>query len=284
MRGGGASGLSRARGPGGGEVRFFGPDMIPPPPGGRRGEPRLWQALERGALEIAYQPKVEIASGRVCGAEALARWHDEELGEVPPARFIPLAEETGLIVKLGRLVLQRVAAQERVWQDRGFPLTVAVNLSPRQFNDQLIADVAATLKGTNVNPGTLELEVTESIFLGGLEEGERIVRAVTDMGLRFTIDDFGTGYSSLGYLKRFPFHSIKVDRSFIHGIVADPQDAAIVRAIVALAHSFGVKVVAEGVESKDQLARLRDLGCDEYQGFLFSPAVGAAELEKLATA
>jgi diguanylate cyclase (GGDEF)-like protein/PAS domain S-box-containing protein len=265
-----------------GDVQFFTADMNELTLDRQRMETRLWQALERGALDVAYQPKLEIASGRVCGAEALARWHDEELGDVPPSRFIPLAEETGLIIKLGRLVLQRVAAQERVWQDRGFPLTVAVNLSPRQFNDQLVADVAATLKGTNVNPGTLELEVTESIFLGGLEESERIVRALTDLGLRFTIDDFGTGYSSLGYLKRFPFHSIKVDRSFIHGIVSDPQDAAIVRAIVALAHSFGVKVVAEGVESKDQLARLRDLGCDEYQGFLFSPAVSAAELEKLA--
>jgi len=267
-----------------GDVQFFSADMNELTLDRQRMETRLWQALERGALDVAYQPKVDMASGRVCGAEALVRWRDEELGEVPPARFIPLAEETGLIIKLGRLVLQRVAAQVRVWQDRGLPLTVAVNLSPRQFNDQLVADVAATLKGTNVNPGTLELEVTESIFLGGLEESERIVRALTDMGLRFTIEDFGTGYSSLGYLKRFPFHSIKVDRSFIHGIVADPQDAAIVRAVVALAHSFGVKVVAEGVESKDQLARLRDLGCDEYQGFLFSPAVSPAELERLATA
>ena len=265
-----------------GDVQFFSADMNALTLDRQRMETRLWQALERGALDIAYQPKVDIASGRVSGAEALVRWRDEELGEVPPARFIPLAEETGLIVKLGRLVLQRVAAQVRVWRDRGISLSVAVNLSPRQFNEQLVADITATLKGTNVDPRSLELEVTESIFLGGLEETERIVHTLTDLGLRFTIDDFGTGYSSLGYLKRFPFHSIKVDRSFIHGIVTDAQDAAIVRAVVALAHSFGVKVVAEGVESKDQLARLRELGCDEYQGFLFSPAVAAADLESLA--
>ena len=265
-----------------GGVQFFSADMNELTLDRQKLEARLWQAVEGGKLDIAYQPKLDIASGKVCGAEALVRWRDSELGEVAPARFIPLAEETGLIVKLGRFVLQRVAAQLRVWQERGLELSVAVNLSVRQFNDQLVSDIAATLKGAGVDPRHLELEVTESIFLGGLEDSERIVRALTDLGLRFTIDDFGTGYSSLGYLKRFPFHSIKVDRSFINGVVADPQDAAIVRAVVALAHSFGVKVVAEGVETQDQLLRLRELGCDEYQGFLFSPAVSAAELEKLA--
>ncbi|HTQ76002.1 MAG TPA: EAL domain-containing protein [Burkholderiales bacterium] len=266
-----------------GDVQLFSADMNALTLHRQKLESRLWQAIERGTLEIAYQPKVDIAAGRVSGAEALLRWNDEELGEVPPSRFIPLAEETGLIVSLGRLVLRRVAAQLRVWQDRGLTLSVAVNLSARQFNDQLVAEVASTLKGANVDPHRLELEVTESIFLGGLEESERIVRQLTDLGLLFTIDDFGTGYSSLGYLKRFPFHSIKIDRSFIHGIVADAQDAAIVRAVVALAHSFGVKIVAEGVETRDQLERLRELGCDEYQGFLFSAAVPPAELEKLAT-
>jgi diguanylate cyclase (GGDEF)-like protein/PAS domain S-box-containing protein len=266
-----------------GDVQLFTADMNALTLHRQKLETRLWQAIERGTLEIAYQPKVEISSGRVSGAEALLRWTDEELGEVPPSRFIPLAEETGLIVNLGRLVLQRVAAQLRVWEDRGLGLSVAVNLSARQFNDQLVAEVASTLKGARVDPRHLELEVTESIFLGGLEESERIARQLTDLGLLFTIDDFGTGYSSLGYLKRFPFHSIKIDQLFIHGVVADPQDAAIVRAVVALAHSFGVKIVAEGVESKEQLARLRDLGCDEYQGFLFSAAVPPAELEKLAT-
>jgi diguanylate cyclase (GGDEF)-like protein/PAS domain S-box-containing protein len=265
-----------------GDVQFFSADMNALTLDRQRMETRLWQAFERGALDIAYQPKLDIASGKVCGAEALLRWRDEELGDVPPARFIPLAEETGLIVKLGRFVLQRVASQLRSWQDRGLHLGVAVNLSVRQFNDQLVSDIAQILKASGVDPRNLELEVTESIFLGGLEESERIVRALTDLGLLFTIDDFGTGYSSLGYLKRFPFHSIKVDRSFIHGIVADPQDASIVRAVVALAHSFGVKVVAEGVETKEQLERLRELGCDEYQGFLFSPAVSPAQLEKLA--
>jgi len=157
-----------------------------------------------------------------------------------------------------------------------------VNLSVRQFNDQLVSEVSSALRAADIDPGLIELEVTESIFLGGLEESERIVRALTELGLRFTIDDFGTGYSSLGYLKRFPLHSIKVDRSFVDGIDTDAQDAAIVRAIVALAHSFGVKVVAEGVETKAQLERLRELGCDEYQGFLFSAAVPPAELEKLA--
>jgi diguanylate cyclase (GGDEF)-like protein/PAS domain S-box-containing protein len=267
-----------------GGVQFFSADMNALTLDRQRLETRLWRAIERGELDIAYQPMIEIATGKVNRAEALLRWRDAELGEVAPARFIPIAEETGLIVKLGRMVLQRVAGQLRAWQDRGLQLSVAVNLSVRQFNDQLVSDLASILEAAGIDSGKLELEVTESIFLGGLEESERIVRALTDLGLRFTIDDFGTGYSSLGYLKRFPFHSIKVDRSFIHGIVTDPQDAAIVRAVVALAHSFGVKVVAEGVEAKEQLARLRELGCDEYQGFLFSPAVSAAELEKLAGA
>jgi diguanylate cyclase (GGDEF)-like protein/PAS domain S-box-containing protein len=265
-----------------GDVQFFSADMNALTQDRQKMETRLLQALERGALDIAYQPKVDIATGKVCGAEALARWRDEELGEVAPLRFIPLAEETGLIVKLGRLVLQRAAAQVREWQDRGIAIPVAVNLSVRQFNDQLVSEIAETLRTTKAEARNLELEVTESIFLGGLEDSERIVRQLTDLGLRFTIDDFGTGYSSLGYLKRFPFHSIKVDRSFIHGVVGDAQDAAIVRAVVALAHSFGVKIVAEGVESKEQLERLRELGCDEYQGFLFSAAVSAAEVERLA--
>ena len=265
-----------------GDVQVFSPDMNALTLDRQRLESRLWQAVERGALEIAYQPKVDIASGRVSGAEALLRWHDDELGDVPPARFIPLAEETGLIVKLGRLVLQRVAAHLRVWRERGLDLNVAVNLSVRQFNDQLVNEVTSILSGARVDPRDMELEVTESIFLGALEESERIVRQLTDLGLRFTIDDFGTGYSSLGYLKRFPFHCIKIDRSFIQGIVGDAQDAAIVRAVVALAHSFGVKVVAEGVETKEQLERLRELGCDEYQGFLFSAAVFAPELERIA--
>jgi diguanylate cyclase (GGDEF)-like protein/PAS domain S-box-containing protein len=267
-----------------GDIQFFTSDMNELTLDRQRMEARLWQALERAELNIAYQPKIDVASGKVCGAEALLRWRDAELGEVPPARFIPLAEETGLILKLGRFVLQRVAAQVREWGDRGLHLSVAVNLSARQFNDQLAGEVAATLKAAGVDAGSLELEVTESIFLGGLEESERVVRQLTELGLRITIDDFGTGYSSLGYLKRFPFHSIKIDRSFIHGVVADARDAAIVRAVVALAHSFGVKIVAEGVESKEQLERLRELGCDEYQGFLFSPAVSAAELERLAAA
>jgi diguanylate cyclase (GGDEF)-like protein len=267
-----------------GDVQLFSSDMNALALHRQKLETRLWRALEHGSLEIAYQPKVDLATGRVSGAEALLRWNDAELGEVPPGRFIPVAEETGLIVTLGRFVLQRAAAQLRVWQERGLGLSVAVNLSARQFTDQLPGEISAILKGSGIDPRDLELEVTESIFLGGLEELQRIVRQLTDLGLRFTIDDFGTGYSSLGYLKRFPFHSIKVDRSFIHGIVADAQDAAIVRAVVALAHSFGVKVVAEGVETRDQLARLRELGCDKYQGFLFSPAVPPAELERLAAA
>ncbi|HET7763622.1 MAG TPA: EAL domain-containing protein [Burkholderiales bacterium] len=265
-----------------GDIQLFSADMNALTLDRQKLETRLWRALERGELEIAYQPKLDIAAGRVCGAEALVRWRDAELGEVAPARFIPLAEETGLIVKLGRFVLQRVAAQVREWRERGLFLSIAVNLSVRQFNDHLLSDIVATLEAENLDSRWLELEVTESIFLGGLEETERVVRQLTDLGLRFTIDDFGTGYSSLGYLKRFPFHSIKVDRSFIHGIVGDAQDRAIVRAVVALAHSFGVKVVAEGVETKEQLEHLRELGCDEYQGFLFSPAVNSAHLEELA--
>jgi EAL domain-containing protein (putative c-di-GMP-specific phosphodiesterase class I) len=173
-------------------------------------------------------------------------------------------------------------AQLRVWQERGLALSVAVNLSVRQFNDQLVGEVGSILKATDVDPRNLELEVTESIFLGGLEESERIVRALTDMGLRFTIDDFGTGYSSLARLKKLPIDALKIDRSFVGDIAVDPDDAAITSAIIAMAHSLRLRVVAEGVETHEQARFLRERGCDEMQGFLFGRPVPPQDIASLA--
>jgi diguanylate cyclase (GGDEF)-like protein/PAS domain S-box-containing protein len=264
--------------------QFFSPEMNLRVVERRKLESRLRQALEQGALEVHYQPKVDIGSGRVMGAEALLRWHDAELGDVSPARFVAVAEETGLILNLGRWVIDRVARQIQDWHGHGLDLPVAVNLSVRQFSDELVGDVAASLKAAGLDPKWLEMEITESVFLRGVEDSERIVRQLSGLGVAITIDDFGTGYSSLSYLKRFSVHGIKVDRSFVHDIVVDSQDVAIVRAIVVMAHSLGVKVIAEGVETETQLAMLRDLGCDEYQGYLCSRAIAAPEFEKFVLA
>jgi diguanylate cyclase (GGDEF)-like protein len=246
-------------------------------------EEDLRQALERGQLELHYQPKVDISTGRVRSAEALIRWCHPKRGSVPPDVFIPLAEETGLILPIGEWVLRTACWQLRAWLNEGMsPIRVAVNVSPRQFQQaDLVAVVASALENARLEPGFLELELTESSVMHDPEQSASVLERLSAMGVHISIDDFGTGYSSLSYLRRFPLDKLKIDRSFVRDLMSDKDDVAIVRAIISLAHSLRLKVVAEGVESSEQLAFLREMGCDQYQGFHCSAAVPAHEFAAL---
>ncbi|MFO1415603.1 MAG: EAL domain-containing protein [Burkholderiales bacterium] len=235
-------------------------------------ESALRHALERGEFVLYYQPKVEIGDGRIVGVEALLRWRHPDFPMVGPDQFIPLAEETGLIVPIGRWVLHTACAQMAAWQREGLPpMRIAVNLSARQFvDDGLIDDIRHALAAAAL-PGTaLELEITESMVMQSPERAVVTLTALRDLGIAVSIDDFGTGYSSLGYLKRFPIDNVKVDRSFIKDLPHDTDDAAITRAVIAMAQSLRIRVIAEGVETREQLAFLRELQCDECQGYYLS--------------
>ncbi len=235
-------------------------------------ETGMRHALERGEFLLHYQPKVDIASGRITGMEALVRWMRPESGLVSPAEFIPLAEETGLIVPIGAWVLRAACERNHAWQKLGMPpLRVAVNLSARQFvHANLVSDVARVLDATRLAPASLELEITESMVMDNPERAIQTLRQLKSMGIALAIDDFGTGYSSLGYLKRFPIDNIKIDRSFIKDIPRSNDDAIITRTIIDMTHNLRLKVVAEGVETEAQLQFLREHGCDEMQGYYFS--------------
>lgn len=235
-------------------------------------ESDLRRALERDEFVLHYQPKVDIRSGRITGMEALLRWQRPGRGLVAPAEFIPLAEDTGLIVPIGAWVLKAACTWNRALRELKLPpLRVAVNLSARQFtHEDLLQDIAAVLEESGLDPAALELELTESMVMHDPERAAKLLRSLKDMGIHLSIDDFGMGYSSLTYLKRFPLDCLKIDRSFIRDVPGDVDDAAITRAIVAMAHSLRLKVVAEGVETDEQLGFLRELGCDEMQGYHFS--------------
>ena len=246
-------------------------------------ESRLRRALARGELSLHYQPQVEIAGGKIIGAEALLRWRSAELGEIPPARFIPLAEETGLIIEIGEWVMLAAARQARAWQLAGLPpIGVAVNLSARQFRRKGIArTVAAVLREAGLEARLFELEITESTVMHHTEAAIETLEALKAMGVSLAIDDFGTGYSSLAYLRRFPLHKLKIDRAFVRDIDTNRADATIVKSIVALADGLGLSVVAEGVETDAQLARLAGLGVQAFQGLYYSKALPPAEFERL---
>jgi diguanylate cyclase (GGDEF)-like protein/PAS domain S-box-containing protein len=235
-------------------------------------ESDLSHALERNEFLLHYQPKVDIGSNRIVGMEALVRWQQPGKELIPPAQFIPLAEETGLIVPIGEWVLKTACLQNKAWQDQGLPwLRMAVNLSPRQFaHESLLHDVARVLNETGLDPAWLEFEITESMVMRDPEHAVTLLRGLKAMGIHLSIDDFGTGYSSLSYLKRFPLDSVKIDRSFIRDVPGDGDDAAITQAIIAMAHSLRLGVIAEGVETEEQLHFLRVNGCDEMQGYHFS--------------
>jgi diguanylate cyclase (GGDEF)-like protein/PAS domain S-box-containing protein len=245
-------------------------------------ESSLRAALEREEFIVYYQPRVALDSGRVIGMEALVRWRHPELGLVAPGHFITVAEDTGLIVPIGRWVLRQACLQNKAWQAHGFPrLRVSVNLSGRQFKqDDVVETVAAALRETGLAPEDLELELTESILFLNNGETEKKLQALRAMGVHLAIDDFGTGYSSLEYLMRLPVHRLKIDRSFIRALTSKPEDAAIARAIVAMGHSLALEVTAEGVETAEQLSVLQACGCDESQGYYFGQPVPATEFTR----
>src|SRR5215472_15586461 len=246
-------------------------------------ESDLHAALTLKQLELHFQPKIETASGAIYGAEALVRWRHPERGLVPPGEFIPLAEACGLIDKIGAWVVNTACRQARAWQLQGLPsLRVAVNLSALQFrNGNLQQMIADALRTAELEPRFLEVEITESALMSDPEESVKILEQLSRMGVVVSVDDFGTGYSSMAYLRRFPIDKLKIDRTFIGELISRADDASIVRAIVSLAHNLRLKVVAEGVETSEQLELLRSLGCHQYQGFCFSPAVPAPQFAEL---
>jgi diguanylate cyclase (GGDEF)-like protein len=246
-------------------------------------ENELRQAVVRREFEVHYQPKVDIASGSVAGAEALVRWRHPRRGLLLPGEFIGVAEDVGLIASIGSIVLETVCTDSVRWRAEGLPATrVAMNLSAQQFADsRLIDNLNQILDQTGCDPRLLEFEITESVVMTDPGKALQLLQHIKDHGITLAIDDFGTGHSSLAYLKRFPVDSVKIDYTFVRDIAIDPNDVAIIKAIIALGHSLDLKVVAEGVESVTQLEMLRRFHCDEYQGFLFSRAVPAAEFERL---
>jgi EAL domain-containing protein (putative c-di-GMP-specific phosphodiesterase class I) len=243
----------------------------------------LRRALGEDELSLHYQPKVDLRNRTVVGAEALLRWEHPDLGLVAPDEFLPAAEESGLIVPLGEWVLREVCRQVKDWEQQGFAaLRIAVNLSFRQFKDRrLIARLRDTLAAAGVTPGRLEIELSEDVLMEEAEESERILAELQSMGVRIAMDDFGTGYSSLKLLKRLPIASVKIDRSLIDEVVSSEDDQAIVAAIIGLAHRMNLQVVAEGVETPEQMRLLRRYGCDLAQGYLISAPLPAAEFARL---
>nr|WP_249158630.1 GAF domain-containing protein [Bradyrhizobium jicamae] len=246
-------------------------------------ENALRRALEREQFSLHYQPKVDMASGQISGVEALLRWTHPELGMVSPGQFIPLAEETGLIVPIGRWVLKEACAQNMAWQRRGLrPVTMAVNLSPRQFADpHLLNDVDEALGASGMSAVLLQLEVTESMVMRNVTRAVRVLDAIQSRGIRLAIDDFGTGYSSMSLMKQFPIDTIKIDRSFVRDLPNDSEDVAIAQAIISMGKALGMTIVAEGVETSEQQEFLRAHACDEMQGFLFSRPLPPRDLAEL---
>ena len=243
----------------------------------------LRHALDEDQLRLLYQPKVDLNTGLIFGVEALLRWHHPVHGVISPLRFIPLAENSGLIIAIGQWVLQTACRQSRAWQKAGLaPITMSVNVSPRQFDDtRLVEGVAEALAESGLAPSCLELEVTESLIMRDLQQAIEKMRELQAMGLSLSIDDFGTGYSSLSALKSFPISRLKIDRSFVNDLATSADDQAIARAIIALSHQLHLRVIAEGVETQEQHRFLLDNGCDEMQGYLFSRPVPAPEIQAM---
>jgi diguanylate cyclase (GGDEF)-like protein/PAS domain S-box-containing protein len=238
------------------------------------------QALAQQRFRLHYQPQVDLHSGAILGVEALIRWRDPELGEVSPGAFIPVAEESGFIVAIGEWVLREAVRQAAAWQAAGRTLLMSVNVSALQFRQPGFVDgVAAALRRAGLPPEQLELELTESILIRDADDTLARLRALHQLGVKLAIDDFGTGYSSLGYLKRLPIGRLKIDRSFVNGLPGDASDVGIVGAIINLGRALQLEVIAEGVETEAQRAFLRQAGCEQFQGYLFAPALAAHDLE-----
>ncbi|CUI03797.1 diguanylate cyclase/phosphodiesterase (GGDEF & EAL domains) with PAS/PAC sensor(s) [Janthinobacterium sp. CG23_2] len=275
--------MYRAKKLGRNNYQFYTPAMNDEAQERVRIEGALRNALERNQFVLHYQPQVNLASGQIVGMEALIRWQHPELGVVAPNRFISVAEETGLIVPIGAWVMRTACAQNKAWQDAGLGmLRVAVNLSARQFGaPNLLADIRDVLASTGLSPALLEIELTESLFMSDVTLAVELLHSMKALGVNLSIDDFGTGYSSLSYLSRFPIDVLKIDRSFVSDITRDANDAAIVASIIALAHNLKLSVIAEGVETAEQLDYLRRHGCDEMQGYYFSRPLAAPAFEAL---
>jgi diguanylate cyclase (GGDEF)-like protein/PAS domain S-box-containing protein len=246
-------------------------------------ENNIRPGIERAEFFVHYQPQVDVHGFHLVGMEALVRWQHPSLGLLYPSEFVTIAEETGLIIALGDFVMRTACAQNKAWQDKGLaPMRVSVNFSARQFQQStFITDVAHILKETNLDPRWLELELTESSIMKDPEQAIEKLHELKLMGISVAIDDFGTGYSSLNYLKRFPIDTLKIDKTFVSDVCKDPHDTAIVRAIINLGHALDLSVVAEGVETKEQLQYLSALECDVVQGFLFSKALSVKAFEEL---
>ncbi len=275
--------MSHAKAAGRGQIHFFQPDMTQRARRRLQLERDLHHALERGELAVAYQPLIDSGSGRIVGAEALIRWRHPDRGLVQPQEFIPLVEDSGLVIPIGEWAIGETCRQLAQWQAAGMQVVpVAVNLASTHLREQGLPDlVAQAITRHGLRARLLEIEVTESILLSEPEVSLLIAKRLDEMGVRLSIDDFGTGYSSLSYLKRLPIHALKIDRSFIRDLASDPDDAAIITAIIAMAHSLKLKVVAEGVENEAQLAFLNARHCDEYQGFLMHRPMVPEEFGKL---
>ncbi|MDC4203163.1 MAG: EAL domain-containing protein [Candidatus Manganitrophus sp.] len=275
--------LYRAKEQGRNTLRYFSPAMNSRAFERLSMESSLREALKREEFLLYFQPQVDLNGGEIIGFEALIRWQRPEIGTISPAEFIPLAEETGLILPIGEWVLRSACAQNVAWQRAGFPPTrIAVNLSVRQFHrENLVDTVTRALQESGLAPQYLELEITESVLMGKEMSILLMLRKLTDMGIQLSIDDFGTGYSSLAYLRRFPIAKLKVDQIFVRNLTTDPNDAVIARTVVGMAHSLRLKALAEGVETEAQLAYLRSIGCDQMQGYLFSRPLPVEEATRL---
>ncbi|MBD2152200.1 EAL domain-containing protein [Pseudanabaena sp. FACHB-1277] len=244
----------------------------------------LHRALDRHEIRVFYQPLVSLQTGKIVGAEALARWQHPDLGIIMPNKFIPVAEQTGLILRLSEQILFEVCEQMRIWESMGLDYGwIAVNLSGQHFqpDNNLLEIVAKVLKETGIDPLHLELELTEGIIMQNVEFTIALLSDLQDLGVKVAIDDFGTGYSSLSYLKHFPVNALKIDRCFIQDVTSDRHDATICLAIIDLAHSLALEVIAEGVETQEQFQFLKDHGCDHMQGYLFSQPLPTAEFAKM---
>jgi diguanylate cyclase (GGDEF)-like protein len=277
-----AAALAQAKQKGGNNYQFYTAEMNAAALSRLSMESSLRRALEREEFVVHYQPRIDINTWQIAGAEALIRWNHPERGLVSPAEFIPLAEETGLIAPIGEWVLQRSCNDLKEWSHSAHAPAVSSNISARQFQDpNFFPMVMSTLDNCGLDPAQLELELTESSIMTNVESAIRTLNALQNSGIKISVDDFGTGFSSLAYLKRLPINVLKIDRSFVHDVSTDPDNAALIMAIIALAHNLRLRVVAEGVESEEQLRFLHLLRCDEIQGFLFSKPLPAADFKQL---
>ena len=277
--------MYRAKADGGDVHRFYQPDMQKSADARLSIEKDMRKAKDAGQLEVYYQPQILISSGQIIGAEALLRWKHPGRGFVSPVEFIPVAEETGLIIEIGEFVLKRVVDQVGVWREAGLLENfgaIAVNVSPVQFRQpNFVEMVVKILEDAALSPNLIKIEITESTIIDSVEDVIVKMQRIRKLGVHFSLDDFGTGYSSLNYLRRLPLDQLKIDRSFVQGITRDASESAIVETIISMGHHLGMDVIAEGVETNEELAFLKAKGCNAYQGFLFSRPVPGQDFEAL---